>query len=376
MKTNPIFYYGPYVILTAFFAYLLYVVNKQVLINTTYENGYTLGDWLINYEDGGFKRRGLSGSFFIWLFDNFKLPIKKTVYLFQMVFYAVFAVSYLRLVFIKKISWAYIGLALSTCTFLFFLYELGSIGRKEVILFATYAFFLNLLSFRKINSNIIWVYLLVTVPLGILFHELYFFYLPFFAIPLFLNKEIITPKKFSSIFLSIGAIAIGIVLALKLWGGEINQGNTFKILMERGVGESMQNLGNMGILTWNDNFDKGDFFVLAKYYLYGISFAIGSLLFFFYNSLERVFQPSTFWLLLLGTLILTSPIYLMAIDWGRWINIHFVMMLLLLTYSVKQTKDKPMNYQKKVIYFLILCLVLAIFWCFDLVDNGFYFNRF
>jgi hypothetical protein len=29
------------------------------------DDGYILADWLINYEDGGFKRRGLSGSFFL-----------------------------------------------------------------------------------------------------------------------------------------------------------------------------------------------------------------------------------------------------------------------------------------------------------------------
>uniref|UniRef100_A0AAU6WPZ0 Uncharacterized protein n=1 Tax=Chryseobacterium endophyticum TaxID=1854762 RepID=A0AAU6WPZ0_9FLAO len=51
------------------FIYFLIAITAVYTLAFTYyynfkDDGYILADWLINYQDGGFKRRGLSGSFF------------------------------------------------------------------------------------------------------------------------------------------------------------------------------------------------------------------------------------------------------------------------------------------------------------------------
>ncbi|MEG2333179.1 hypothetical protein, partial [Chryseobacterium sp.] len=51
------------IIATAVFALVFTFIHNQK------SDGYILGDWLINYQDGGFKRRGLSGSFFFLIQD-------------------------------------------------------------------------------------------------------------------------------------------------------------------------------------------------------------------------------------------------------------------------------------------------------------------
>ena len=44
---------------------------------------WTMSDWLINYYDGGFKRRGLMGTLFIFFSDTFTIPLKWVVFIFQ-----------------------------------------------------------------------------------------------------------------------------------------------------------------------------------------------------------------------------------------------------------------------------------------------------
>ena len=58
----------------------LYTVFFTYIHNRNSE-GYILGDWLINYQDGGFKRRGLSGSFFFLLQDFTGLSLNVLVFL-------------------------------------------------------------------------------------------------------------------------------------------------------------------------------------------------------------------------------------------------------------------------------------------------------
>ena len=49
------------------------------------ENGYILGDWVINYS-GGFVRRGFLGQFFFSISKNFNISIKYIIF-FKIKFY-------------------------------------------------------------------------------------------------------------------------------------------------------------------------------------------------------------------------------------------------------------------------------------------------
>ena len=70
-------------------------LHKRILI---WSDGYALGDWIITYEDGGFKRRGLSGVIFIFLSRITNIYVGSLILFFLVLVYITFA-SYYSLFF-------------------------------------------------------------------------------------------------------------------------------------------------------------------------------------------------------------------------------------------------------------------------------------
>ena len=67
------------------------------------ENGYILGDWLINYE-GGFVRRGFLGELITNISSLLNLDLINLTYFITIFFYACFIVLLLRLISKANIS--------------------------------------------------------------------------------------------------------------------------------------------------------------------------------------------------------------------------------------------------------------------------------
>jgi hypothetical protein len=65
-----------YLFLLIFFCFSI----NQLWIAAISCDPYTQGDWLINYQDGGFKRRGLSGSIMFFLQDISALRLQSIVF--------------------------------------------------------------------------------------------------------------------------------------------------------------------------------------------------------------------------------------------------------------------------------------------------------
>ena len=368
----------PFYFLVLFLAYYVYRFTVQIWSNIEFENGYTLGDWLINYEDGGFKRRGLSGSFFIFLHDFFHLGIKKSVFIFQFLLNVIFVIYFYLVLRNRSLSFFYLMLLLSPCAFLFFFTELGSIGRKEIIIYAAYAFYLYRLTIA--NSSIWRVFypFLIIVPLGILFHELFFFYLSFFLVPLFTtDKDRFDFKDILKVVMVFAALSISLMAGLYFFGGEINQGASFSILESRGISSQMRSLGNLGILTWNDNFDKFQYFVYNQYYKYLISLVLGFSTFFSFTFVQKLsFRKTKFSIIFFLTFVASIPVYLLAIDWGRWLNIHFVMLVLFFGYALKDNTKLSWPELKYVYSYILISVLAILFWRFELVDRGFYLTNY
>jgi hypothetical protein len=355
-----------------FLIYYFYQFANQVILNVELENGYTFGDWLINYEDGGFKRRGISGSFFIWLYDVFGLKIKLTVLGFQMLLNILFVVTFYLILLKRNVSLKYLFLILSPCAFLFFIVEPGSIGRKELILFSTYSYYLYRLSFANRTIWEVFYPFLVILPLSILFHEIYFFYAPFFIVPLFTTDNLrFTLKSKLQVIVVFSFISLLTMSLLYFFGGEINQGNSFQILETRGISPNMQNLKNMGILTWNDNFDKLKYFIDNGYHKYFFSLLIGFIIFYTYSIFGNLnLSPKEFLYVFVFTFIISLPVYILAIDWGRWINIQFILTLVFFGYATKSEPRFVVSTKKYSMLFIIGSFLLSVFWRFELVDNG------
>ena len=167
---------------------------------------WSFQDWLINYS-GGFVRRGFAGEFIAIISDNFfdqkahyYLGVQiHTVYFFLVSF--LYFLFYTQLYFFLKneeINFQNLFIILSPLSLPFIIYNIGAIGRKEILLFIILLFFIFLIKFLK-KKKLSIIFLIFSFPLVLLIHEGLFFFFTIFLIIYFfeLNSE---NKKFIFFF--------------------------------------------------------------------------------------------------------------------------------------------------------------------------------
>jgi hypothetical protein len=238
-------------------------------------NGWTLGDWLINYSDGGFKRRGLSGSMLFILEDVTRLKLNVLIEIILVLLYFIFFLFTSIILFRKKISPLFFSLIISPVTFLFYINDNAIIGRKEILVFVLFSVFLYQLTRGKLskrNEGLILASIFITT----FFHEMMFFFTPYFILALYINNKTIEIRRYALYFLS-SLIPMVLIIA---FGGKINEGNTYRILIERGI--DMRN--SSGILDWPNDFNAINYIRVHSYgyWLYGLSLVLGIMQFGFY----------------------------------------------------------------------------------------------
>ena len=334
---------GLFVILLLLLCFIIFITY---FMDVPYQPRYggqawILGDWLINYEDGGFKRRGLSGSFFFLLQDIFHLRLQLLVFIFQLSVYGFFFFYLYKILRNKIIAPYFFTLFLSPLTILFFFENPYVIGRKEILLFALFTWFLYLISSDKL-TKIKEYTILCIISICTLFHEIMIFYVSFFIIALKLHNYPL--KKWYLYLLS----ALVPALLIFFFGKEIDMGNSFLILQKRHA----EKVYTGGIFTWKKSYGKSVFRRNFYGYLwYPVSFAIVFAHFIFVmfsnRRLEVPFRKkeaksavfrisakkSVFYLII--CFLISLPLYYLAVDWGRWLNILFILFLLILCSLLK-----------------------------------------
>ena len=317
-------------------------------------NGWIIGDWLINYVDGGFKRRGLSGSLFFLMqnFTGFQLNVLINAVL--VVLYLLFLYFVISILWVKKINIFFFSLLLSPLTFLFYYNDSLIIGRKEIIIFLIYVYFLHALLKKKLTTRKEWI-ICFFITIATLFHEMMFLYIPYFIITLYLDTSKIELKRYAKYFIA----SFVPVLLILLMGKHVNEGNTFQILLNRGIDLRYK----VGMLTWPDDFNVINYIKAnwSSYSLYLISFLICLGHFSFYLLVvdnKKMLELLSFFVI---SILYSIPLFLMAIDWGRWFHIHFTLFMLLLL-SLLPNKNDVFSIHKKVAnkYYLILFFIITI----------------
>jgi hypothetical protein len=145
---------------------------------------YAIGDWLINYSQG-FVRRGLSGQFILLLGRALHLPLPWTAVLVQIPLYALFLYGAYKLAAPLRRDALWYALLLSPATLPFMILNPANGCRKEVLLFAALAAFILLLqrgrnAQRSPNSIALSLLLAALVAVMVLSHDALFCCLPFF----------------------------------------------------------------------------------------------------------------------------------------------------------------------------------------------------
>lgn len=337
-----------FIFLFSFIAFYLFKFNYD-------QQPWILGDWLINFQDGGFKRRGLSGSFFFIIQDFTGISLIYLVYATQIFLYALFFISFYKLLSKKHIPFEYFVLIFSPVTLLFFFNDTGATGRKEIILLALFSVNALLHSKKKYTN-----FKIISTSFLLLFisflHELIFFFVPYFIILhlLHLSSEENHPRfKIKLALIYFVPVFVSIFL-MYYFGSEINNGKSIEILQKRGL------TINGGIFAWNQ--DSIEAIINRSYALYSLPFIYGCILFMFYIYKYCRFKVL---FLIIPAIAFSIPLFILAVDWGRWIAIHFILILILLGSKLKSENEnlKKDAKNKRIVY----CVVFILFFVSNLL---------
>ena len=351
--------------------FLILFTYLYIIVFTFFHNrksdGYVLGDWLINYQDGGFKRRGLSGSFFFFLQDLTGFQLNILVFLVQVIIITIFFYFFVKIIVSKSITLWYLSLLLSPLGFIAYFNCVDYVGKKEFILFAIFSYFVYQINCSTLTRKKEYI-ICILIFIATLFHEIVFFFIPYFVLLLIIYNKNINFKLYIKYFLA-GFVPVILIL---FFGNEINEGNSLQILKERGV------VINNGIFFWNVNEREYIVSQAKDYSLYVISFLISFFHIKFYLKIEKL-DKKIGWGFLFAFLY-TLPLFLLAIDWGRWFYIHMIMIIMVLGFLLKAKKDGDLSKTQFVInksnIVLLLFIVFSLAYRVEMSGKGFSFEGF
>ncbi|MCU7614801.1 hypothetical protein N0B16_10170 [Chryseobacterium sp. GMJ5] len=329
-------------------------------------DGYILGDWLINYQDGGFKRRGLSGSFFFLLQDLTGIKLNLLVYFFQVIIILLFFWYYFKLIKKKETPLLYLSLLLSSIGFIGLFNCVDYVGKKEFLVFFLFSFFvyhINNDSLTKTKEYGIAAGLFIAM----FFHEITLFFTSYFIFALYLKTGKIEPKRYLKYIVAVLIPAV----CIYLFGKNINEGNSLQILQERGV------ILTKGIFFWNIDerqYIKDHF---KEYSLYIASFIISVLHVSFYLKYQN--HRTIISILLIFAFLFSLPLFYLAIDWGRWMYIHMIFIIILFGLLLKEKKPlyepEPARFNAKF-WLTVGIIMLSLTYRVEMSGKGFTWEGF
>ena len=321
-------------------------------------NPYIAADWLINYQ-GGFTRRGFLGEVALHLSNLLNLSVINIAFFFSSVFCLLF-VFYFYLINKKKINLLYLFFLVSPLTFLFSIYDPFAVGRKEILIFFYFCFYIFCQKKNFYLKNYFLIFLSLFFTLS---HELFAFYI----IYIFFIKYFITKKnniKFYNIEIIIFLSSVITLFLIYLFGHQMNSDVLCNSLVEKGVNASIcggtiyeYKNSSMNILhPITDYFKNFNYYSqYFKAYLLGIFPAVLILKF---N--ENKIKNNFIIFFLTVPALITIPIFLVTNDWGRYLNIHFMIYLIFFS-QINVTNNL---FLKKInnFFIIIIFIIYSLFW--------------
>ena len=174
------------------------------------------------------------------------------------------------------------------------------------------------MDYKKLNKYKLYL-VCGLIFIATLFHEIVIFYIPYFIFIIYLDTGKLEIKKYLLIFFSTFLPTI----VLFLYGAKIDEGQSLNLLLERGV-----NIQGNSIFKYDNNL-----FYHIKYYLnspvnyllYWLSFLISFCHFFYFIKEEIPQKLKLIAICFLLFVVFSAPLFVLVIDWGRWLQIHFIL---------------------------------------------------
>ena len=313
--------------------------------------GFVIGDWFINF-NSGFVRRGLSGYLIMLVSGFLHLKPCNTLIGLQSIFYFAYVFLFFMLFSGKKLNAWFILSLLSPATLLFTTFDPNAAGRKEIILFFIFIIYLWCLEKDLIKSYFTIFLFSLALLIATMFHELMFFYTPYFMLVTYLHaaKNDRPFYLYKALWIIAGSWIV--MLAVVIYGSSIDGSVLCSSLKEKGLPDSIC----YGILSWPQNYGWKDVALFAResnyIYVYGTTFFLSLIPFILPAKFlsNPALNPKKF-IAVFGMLLLFScPLFLFAVDWGRWLNIHFMLLLFTSTLFLKpETRDQKLKSSSETI---------------------------
>jgi hypothetical protein len=332
-------FYLPFLILLCLFSIVQYVRVSSLLAEVW--SGWAIGDWLINYDTGP-TRRGLSGAIIFYLSRLFDIRLNWLVFSIQLLALISLIGLFVATVRTKILTFWYVVACFSPGFFLLFTYyDSMAVGRKEVLLFLTFMLWLRVCikNQHSISNTVFFsaVYFCLT-----LLHEAFFFYSPYFCVAVWLINS--KPYKKLSLAIPISA-SIATALTFVYFKTVDPVTSCLQLLALGALPEVCTGVLSAGpqdalLLTkrYFNEFDSVAFLNLCLIFaiiLLPVYLVIRS-------STVKIAKLSQWFLCLAGLICFSLPLFLFAIDWGRWISMHVTLCILMLLLALP---DKPTRNQ-------------------------------
>ena len=359
-----------YLVILLFFSYFFLYFKHQV------GNDSTVSEWLINYE-GGFTRRGFIGQGTIFLSRFFDSELRWTIFVSQSFFctFYFFLLWYL----LKDLKTNKI-INLSIFTPIFILYpvaEIEVLARKEIIVFTFFLIYLLIPSRHRFKNFSLTLFSFFSV----LVWEPIIFFFPLIFLFLIIDNKI--EKLNSNFFKFVLFMTPGILLSFYIATNPLNE-NEWKVMatvLKNEFGETCYM--SCGLLKskstilqqFQGHVSKYSFEVIFRYLLIVLIgfFPISLLLKNCTANSKKLIFFRTFKNLLTPFCIAISPVILlfaMGYDWGRWVNISYVISALIVFSLLKNEKinlnttllKQNFLYKIKGKMFVILFIIFCFGW--------------
>ena len=362
--------------LILYLSFLFFICIFVLYTKHNVGNDSTISEWLINYS-GGFTKRGIIGEISIFFSRLFDQNLRDVIYTFQLF---ILAVYYILVYFFFKNLYLERYFLLSIFSPIFLIYPVAEtevLARKEVFIFVL--FFLHAL-IPSLNNNFIRLSKLVILPLSVLVWEPVVFFLPLWIFIDFVNFKMKNYEKnfFNEIIFYFPTILIAIIFIINPLTPE-EHSQMAQVLSKEFNEVCYMSCALLGDKTtiyqqFEGNFGKYSLEVFIRYFLI-ILIGFGPLFTLIYYSklkTEKIIFLKKFNLLSVF-LFLLSPVLLlfaMGYDWGRWVNISYIMTLITFFYLYKNNfiilDTKQLNFNRlnllKPKYFLYIFIIYAFTW--------------
>jgi hypothetical protein len=351
-----------------FFLFLIIFVTISQIVKfySFYEeySAWQYADWIINYQ-GGFIRRGFIGEILYNIYYLFGVDLDFLVLIFVNLLFLSCSIFLFKSLEIIKKNQLNILIFLSPGFFLYPLMNSEIIGRKDILMI----FSMSLIVFfeNKLKNFFLLFLIIFLIIFTSLSHSAFLFYSPYIIIVYYF----ILLRRESNLILFYLIAAISTIIfcfiLIFLNQGNLNQVNEICESIKDFITESCSSYGQISWLANNSkvylvekfSLKQGFFKIFLVYFLsfFLVNIFLAIKLFksnfnFSNKSLNNV-NPLTPFLILF---VLTFPVYILGLDWGRYIHISYSCSFFILYYLLNNELIIS-NYSLKIKNSLLVLII-------------------